>query len=155
MNADNSRDSSRETGPRRVIGRPFLPGQSGNPGGRKKGLMPLVRKATSDGKLLVDFLVRVVAGKVSKATVADRIRAAAELMDRGYGKPRPTTDEAMQGAYGVLLSSRFVWEILTHQEMAPRWISTKNIHAKDKPAQLCAHLPPPPPHSQQHFQVTS
>lgn len=103
MNADNSRDSSRETGPRRVIGRPFLPGQSGNPGGRKKGLMPLVRKATSDGKLLVDFLVRVVAGKVSKATVADRIRAAAELMDRGYGKPRPTTDEAMQGAYGVLL----------------------------------------------------
>ena len=45
------------------------------------------------------------------------------------------------------------WEILTHQEMAPRWISTKNIHAKDKPAQLCAHLPPPPPHSQQHFQA--
>ena len=43
-----------------------------------------------------------------------------------------------------MLSSRFVWEILTHQEMAPRWISTKNIHAKDKPAQLCAHLPPPP-----------
>ena len=25
-----------------------------------------------------------------------------------------------------------------------RWISTKNIHAKDKAAQLCAHLPPPP-----------
>ena len=23
--------------------------------------------------------------------------------------------------------------------MAPRWISTKNIHAKEKPAQLCAH----------------
>ncbi|GAA8692819.1 hypothetical protein oki288_15370 [Helicobacter pylori] len=43
-----------------------------------------------------------------------------------------------------MLSSRFVWEILTHQEMAPRWISTKNIHAKDKPAQLCAHVPPPP-----------
>ena len=39
-----------------------------------------------------------------------------------------------------MLSSRFVWEILTHQEMAPRWISTKNINAKDKPAQLCAHL---------------
>src|SRR5574337_1320256 len=28
--------------------------------------------------------------------------------------------------------------------MAPRWISTKNINAKDKPAQLCAHLHPPP-----------
>ena len=36
----------------------------------------------------------------------------------------------------ALLSSRFVCEILTHQEMAPSWVSThKNIHAKDKPAQ--------------------
>jgi len=35
-------------------------------------------------------------------------------------------------------------QTLTHQEMVPRWISTKNIHAKDKPAQLCAHVPPPP-----------
>ena len=34
-----------------------------------------------------------------------------------------------------------VWEILTHQEMAPSWISTKNIHAKDKPAELCAPQP--------------
>ena len=52
----------------------------------------------------------------------------------------------------ALLSSRFVCEILTHQEMAPSWVSThKNIHAKDKPAQpIC-----PLPHSQQHFQVTS
>ena len=42
----------------------------------------------------------------------------------------------------ALLSSRFVCEILTHQEMAPSWVSThKNIHAKDKPAQpIC---PPP------------
>ena len=41
-----------------------------------------------------------------------------------------------------MLSSRFVCEILTHQEMAPSWVSThKNIHAKDKPAQpIC---PPP------------
>ena len=42
-----------------------------------------------------------------------------------------------------MLSSRFVWEILTHQEMAPSWISTnKNIHAKDKPAQLYASPQP-------------
>ena len=46
-----------------------------------------------------------------------------------------------------------VWEVLTHQEMALSWISTnKNIHAKDKAAELCAHLPP---YSQQHLQVTS
>ena len=36
----------------------------------------------------------------------------------------------------ALLSSRFVCEMLTHQEMAPRWVCThKNMHAKDKPAQ--------------------
>ena len=35
-----------------------------------------------------------------------------------------------------------VWEILTHKETAPSWISTnKNIHAKDKPVELCAHQP--------------
>ena len=44
----------------------------------------------------------------------------------------------------ALLSSRFVCEILTHQEMAPSWVSThKNMNAKDKTAQpIC----PPPPH---------
>ena len=53
----------------------------------------------------------------------------------------------------ALLTSRFVCKILTHQKMTPSWVSThKNMHAKDKPAQLCAHLPP---HSQKHFQVTS
>ena len=44
----------------------------------------------------------------------------------------------------ALLSSRFVWEIVKHQEMAPSWISThKNIHAKDKPAQPICPTPQP------------
>ena len=43
-----------------------------------------------------------------------------------------------------MLSSRFVWEIVKHQEMAPSWISThKNIHAKDKPAQPICPTPQP------------
>ena len=42
----------------------------------------------------------------------------------------------------ALLSSRFVCEILTHQEMAPSWVSThKNMNAKDKPAQPIWPLP--------------
>ena len=45
----------------------------------------------------------------------------------------------------ALLSSRFVCEILTHQEMAPSWVSThKNIHAKDKPAQPICRPPAQP-----------
>ena len=39
-------------------------------------------------------------------------------------------------------SSRFVCEMLTHQEMAPSWVSThKNMHAKDKPAQPICPTP--------------
>ena len=49
-----------------------------------------------------------------------------------------------------------VWEILTHQEMAPSWISTnKNIHAKDKPAELCAHQPQEETASRQPAAFTS
>ena len=44
-----------------------------------------------------------------------------------------------------MLSSRFVCEILTHQEMAPSWVSThKNMNAKDKTAQpICPPSPQP------------
>ena len=45
----------------------------------------------------------------------------------------------------ALLSSRFVCEILTHQEMALSWVSThRNIHAKDKPAQPICRPPAQP-----------
>ena len=45
----------------------------------------------------------------------------------------------------ALLSSRFVCEMLTHQEMAPSWVSThKNMNAKDKTAQpICPPSPQP------------
>ena len=49
-----------------------------------------------------------------------------------------------------------VWEVLTHQEMALSWISTnKNIHAKDKPAELCAHQPQEETASRQPAAFTS
>ena len=80
--------------PRRggITGRGFLPGHTGNPGGRPKGsreLLTLVRESTRDGRTLVDFLVQVAEGKPvmgRKPTLADRMRASEILLDRGWGK---------------------------------------------------------------------
>lgn len=71
--------------------RGFLPGQSGNPGGRPKGLAALVRAQTKDGKELVDLMLRVLRGTLAmngkKPGISDRIKAVEWLADRGWGKP--------------------------------------------------------------------
>lgn len=63
----------------------FQPGQSGNPGGRSQGktVARYVRECTGDGKELVDILLAIARDKRVKR--AQRIRAVAELFDRGWG----------------------------------------------------------------------
>ena len=78
--AENSVDAA----PSRVIGRPFQPGVSGNPGGRPKGVVSRIREQTNDGAELVDFLVQVVRDETEPTRV--RIEAAGELLDRGFGR---------------------------------------------------------------------
>jgi len=79
-------------------GRPWLPGQSGNPGGRPKGLAALVRERTKDGAELVDFMYSVFRGR-RKAPMKVRMEAAAWLADRGFGRvPMPLEHSGDDGA---------------------------------------------------------
>lgn len=74
----------------------FLPGVSGNPGGRPKGLGNSVRaKVGEDGGKIVDalwFLATATPASIekkygAKPTIRDRVSALESLADRGFGKP--------------------------------------------------------------------
>jgi hypothetical protein len=70
-------------------GRPFLPGQSGNPSGRPKdkGLAEYIRQKTQGGKALVEFWLSVLDSDDPKLTWDHKLKAADALADRGFGKP--------------------------------------------------------------------
>ena len=85
---------------------PFKPGQSGNPGGRPKGLGTKAREY--GGKC-----IEVLADALDSGDVKTRIAAARELLDRGYGKPLTMTaevsnrldeldDDTLNAAIGIL-----------------------------------------------------
>lgn len=65
-------------------GRPFKPGQSGNPSGRPKDVGHVREIARKHTEAAISALVEIVAnGKPDRARVA----AAEAILDRGYGRP--------------------------------------------------------------------
>ena len=54
---------------------------------KNSGLRDLVREATQDVRLPVDFLLRILAGRVGGVKLEHKLTAAKELLDWGYGKP--------------------------------------------------------------------
>lgn len=62
-----------------VTGKGWMPGQSGNPGGRPKGIAAIARQHT-------DKAMDVLVNAMEEADPRVRVAAAKEILDRGYGK---------------------------------------------------------------------
>jgi hypothetical protein len=86
-------------------GKPWSPGQSGNPGGRPKGFAALIRERTEEGLPLVDYAVRLQQGLEvdlpEDATVKERVEVARLrldagkwLADRGWGQPTQSVEHS-------------------------------------------------------------
>jgi Family of unknown function (DUF5681) len=68
-----------------ITGKGFRPGQSGNPGGRPKGLAKATRELVGeDGQMLVELWISIAMDPMRRD--ADRLRASELLADRGWGK---------------------------------------------------------------------
>ena len=78
--SNGEQPSKRRRGP----GRPFRPGQSGNPGGRCAGLAALQERAREHGPAMLEFLVSVAKDATEETRV--RVIAAGLVLDRGYGR---------------------------------------------------------------------
>jgi len=65
-------------------GRPFRPGQSGNPGGRPRVVGELRELARAHAPEAIEELARLAMKARSESA---RVAAIRELLDRGYGKP--------------------------------------------------------------------
>ena len=102
-------ENSTETAALSVVpGRPFLPGKSGNPGGRPKGLAERVRQETRDGAELVTFMLRVLRGR--KQPTRYRLEAAAWLADRGFGKALQQMELSGPGAEPLTIRIEYAAE---------------------------------------------
>ena len=78
-------NSQKTTRPGGVTGAGFKPGQSGNPGGRPKGVARTVREVCGGSPLrLARGLLEIAENP--KAQNRDRVAAYRELLDRGWGK---------------------------------------------------------------------
>jgi hypothetical protein len=78
---------------KRPPGRPFVKGQSGNPGGRPK--MPEELKEAMRG--LADKAIRVLSEAMDDDDRRVRVMAANAVLDRAYGKPAQTLNAKVEG----------------------------------------------------------
>lgn len=98
-------ESSERTAKRRGKGRPFQPGQSGNPGGRPREeshVRELARQRTEEAIATLTAIMQ------SGETESARVRAAEALLDRGWGRPLQGVEVADVTAEPLEIIVRYV-----------------------------------------------
>ena len=73
---------------RRVIGRPFVKGQTGNPGGRPKAEVDVVAIARRNGPEAIQMLAEIMRNPKA-SEVSARVSAANSLLDREQLRQAP------------------------------------------------------------------
>jgi len=88
MAVENNGETRRQPGG--ITGRGFMPGQSGNPGGRPRNLARLIRTGLSDGDEIVAFYLDVLRGNQKAlgcwVRLRDRLAAGQWLSEHGWGR---------------------------------------------------------------------
>lgn len=97
--ADNSKKAPR--------GKPFAPGQSGNPGGRPK-LPEDIKHIREIARQYTAEAVATLATAMTDGSDSAKVAAAKELLDRGWGKSaQPVTGEGGEGPVGHSVVVKF------------------------------------------------
>lgn len=82
-------------------------GQSGNPGGRPKGLKEVEEAARQRTELAIKTLEEVAKNK--RASPGARVAAACALLDRGWGKARqPIDGDGEGGPLRIVIEERII-----------------------------------------------
>jgi len=79
-----------QTGSRRGPDGKFLPGGSGNPGGRPKAAHRVIDLARENTELAITTLAAICSDEGAPASA--RVAAANHLLDRGWGRPRQSVE---------------------------------------------------------------
>lgn len=94
----------------------FVPGQSGNPGGRPRVLEQVREVARAQTAKMIGVLVGIA--NDPQAPPAARVSAANAVLDRAWGKPSQTLEAVENGS--------------APSEMIVRWMDKEKSHSEEE-----------------------